>query len=451
MDVTQRIMNGWLGRRAGDRSSSRPSRRRVRREWAIESLEGRTLLSTYTVVSLGNSGTGTLRWAINQADQDQSNDTIKFAPRLDGGTIKLTSGLLEVFKITGTLTIRGLGAEQLAVSGNGMGKVFDVLPHTLVTISGLTITGGVGQNGAGIANEGTLTLNDCTVSGNSAIGSGGGGIENGTFGTMTITDSTISDNSAVLANGGGITNEGTMTITDSTISGNAALLANGGGIDNTGTLTIVNSTISGNSATASGSGGGIYNTSSLTMADDTVAVNSADVFGGGIDNEAFSGGYLSLSNTIVADNISTDDPRTDDLIDDTDLDNSHLEGRNNLIGSGDLGALQGTLVDVDPDLGPLQNNGGPTQTMALLPGSPAINAGDTASVPDDIRTDQRGNGYRRIVDGRVDIGAFEFQDNRVLGHGVAPPQPHKQEVVGPDFGLTVIVGDHSGKSGEKGT
>ncbi len=442
MRVTPRILNAWIGRRASHRSASRPSRRRGRCDWAVESLEGRTLLSTYTVVNLDDSGTGTLRWAIDQADQDQTNDMIKFAPKLDGGTIELTSGLLDVFKITGTLTIQGLGADQPVVSGNGLGQVFDVLPHTQVTINGLTITGGVGQNGPGIANNGTLTLNDCTVSGNTAVAGGGGGIDNASFGTMTITDSTISGNSALTGNGGGIANAGAMTISDSTISGNSCILGgNGGGLTNSGTLTIVNSTISGNSATASGSGGGIYNTSSLTMADDTVALNASEVSGGGIDNEAISDGNLSLSNTIVADNTSTADPRTDDLIDDGDVGNNQLDGQNDLIGSGDLGALQNSLVGVNPDLGPLQNNGGPTRTMALLPGSPAINAGDNAAVPAGIQTDQRGPGYRRIVAGRVDIGAFEFQRN-VQGskRGVLPIHPLKPDVVGSDFGLTVIVG-----------
>jgi hypothetical protein len=422
MLATQRIRNRGFGLRAGSRFASRPSRHRAHREWTVEALEGRTLLSTYTVVNLNDSGTGTLRWAINQANQDQKNDTIKFAPRLAGQTITLTSGMLSIRKASGILTIRGPATGTLTISGNGHSEVFSIAPVATVTISGLTITDGVGENGGGISNNGKLTLTDDTISGNSALGGGGGGIDNEGYGTLTITDSTISDNFAHLG-GGGIANTGTMTIANSTISGNVTLLSTGGGIGNSDTLTIVNSTISGNTAN-DGNGGGIDNSSSLTMADDTVAGNTAAGSGGGIANEAFSGGYLSLSNTIVADNLSTNDPRTNDLIDSGDLDNTQLVGGYDLIGSGDLGALQHTLTGVDPELGPLQNNGGPTQTMALLPNSPAINAGDNALVPNDIWTDQRGLGYSRFVGGRVDIGAFEFQGNdRVLRHGVVPAQP----------------------------
>ena len=347
-------------------------------------------MSTYAVNNLGDSGTGSLRWAIDQADRDQSDDTINLAASLAGQTIALTSGGLQIFKISGTLTIKGPGADLLAVSGGGHSQVFDVLPRTTITISGLTITGGAGPFGGGILNSGNLTMTDDTISGNSAYGGGGGGIDNDTYGTLAIIDSTIGGNTSRISNGGGISNEGKLAITDSTISGNTALTANGGGIINTGTLTVINSTIGGNTATASGAGGGIENLSGLTMFDDTVAGNSADASGGGIDNEAFEGGLLSLSNTIVADNMSADDPRTCDLIDDADLDNSHLVGWNDLIGSGHLGALQHTLVGIDPKLGPLQDNGGPTETMALLAGSPAINAGDNALVPPGINTDQRG-------------------------------------------------------------
>ncbi len=391
MLATRRMRNGRSDLRGGGRLASRPSRRRDRREWTVESLEGRTLLSTYTVVSLNDSGTGTLRWAITQANQDPKNDTIKFSPGLADQTITLTSGMLSIRKASGTLTIREPAADQLTISGDGHGEVFNITPVATVTISGLTITDGVGENGGGISNEGNLTMTDDTISGNSALGNGGGGIDNQGYGTLTITNSTISDNLAHLG-GGGIANAGTLTIANSTISGNLTLASSGGGISNSGTLTIVNSTISGNAANE-GYGGGIDNSSSLTMADDTVAGNTAAGSGGGIDNEASSGGYSSVFNTIVADNLSTNDPRTNDLIDSGDLDNSQLVGGYDLIGSGDMGTLQDTLIGVAPQLGPLQNNGGPTQTMALVPNSPAINAGDNAAVPSDIQTDQRGRGY----------------------------------------------------------
>jgi hypothetical protein len=442
MLVVPRMRNRWWDRGAVGRWASRPSRRRAGPGWTVEPLEGRTLLSTYTVVSPGDSGTGTLRWAIDQANQDPGNDTISFSSRLAGQTITLTSGLLPIRKASGSLTIRGPAAGPVTISGNSHSEVFNVAPVATATISGLTITGGICDSGGGLFNNGNLTLTDDTLSGNSARGGGGGGIANGPYGTLMITDSTLSGNSAFLASGGGLANQGSLTILSSTISGNSVLAANGGGLANQGSLTIINSTISGNSAT--GSAGGIENLSSLTMADDTVADNSASGPGGGIDNEAFSGGYLTLSNTIVADNSSTNDLRTNDLLDNADLDQNHLVGQCDLVGAGDLGSLDDTMTGVNPDLGPLQNNGGPTQTMALLAGSPAINAGDNAAVPAGIRTDQRGPGYSRFVDGRVDIGAFEFQgDNRVSRHGGVPPRARNQDVVGADIGLTV-VGDDSG-------
>jgi hypothetical protein len=446
MLAAQRMTDRWFGLLTGGRSAYRISRRRACREWAVESLEGRTLLSTYTVASPADSGTGTLRWAINQANQDQSDDTIRFDRKLSGQTISLTSGVLSIRKASGTLAIRGSAFGPTTISASRHGEVFSVAPVSTVTISRLTITGGVGEDGGGIINGGKLTLTDDTISGNSALGGNGGGIDNQGFGTLTITGSTISGNFAHLA-AGGIANAGTMTIIDSTISGNVAFDSSGGGINNSGTLTMVNSTVSGNMVKVGGSGGGIANSSSLTMADDTVAANTAAGSGGGIANLAPSGGYLSLSNTIVADNLSTSDSRTDDLIDSGDVANSQLVGGYDLIGSGDLGALQNPLTGVDPELGALQNNGGRTQTMALLPNSPAIGAGDAAIVPMGTWTDQRGWDYWRFSNGVVDIGAFEFQAaGPVLrGQRPLPPLSVNPDVVGAGIGLTITIGDYSGK------
>jgi hypothetical protein len=112
-----------------------------------------------------------------------------------------------------------------------------------------------------------------------------------------------------------------------------------------------------------------------------------------------------LWNTIVAGNTHTGSP--------SDVDGSIVSNGHNLIGdtNGSSGWVASDLLNVDPNLGPLQDNGGPTQTMALLPGSPAIDAGDNTDAPE---WDQRGEGYPRIVNGTIDIGAFEVQ---------APPLP----------------------------
>jgi hypothetical protein len=427
------------------------TRRRPRRSWGFEALEGRALLSIYLVDSPGDAGTGTgfsgdLRYAIEQADQATGDSTIQFAPALRGATITLTSGLLPINKPSGTLTIAGPGADALTISGGGHGQVFTVTPASKVSISGMTITGGIGLKGGGILNNGTLTVSDCTITGNAAASGGGGGIANGLFGTMTIVASTISGNVSNLSDGAGISNAHTMTIIRSTISGNTAHVGNGGGIANTGTLTIGDSTVSGNRA-LSRSGGGIFNTSALTMSDDTVSNNTADISGGGLANQAFPGGTIALDNTIVAGNVSVQDARTADVIDNADFDGSRLVGRNNLIGSGDLGTLSHTLVGVDPRLGPLQENGGPTWTQALLAGSPAINAGDNSLVPAGAMTDQRGGNDARIAQGHVDIGAFEFQVSRrpvpVLP-GMLPGVPLSTQAI---IGLTIVPPSPSSTAG----
>ena len=273
------------------------------------------------------------------------------------------------------------------------------------------------------------------------MNSGGGGIVNGPLGTMTISDSTIDDNISLLAGGGGIANAGTMTIVRSTISANACRGGgtNGGGISNAGTMTIVNDTISGNRALY-GYGGGIVNTSLLKMADDTVSDNTAGIHGGGIANSASVGGTISMDNTIVGGNVSTLSGGDDDLLDDSDApDFSHLLGGNDLVESGDVGMLTNTITGVDPMLGPLQDNGGATWTQALLPGSPAIGAGNVAFVPAGTWTDQRGTGYARVVDGQVDIGAFEIQGPRRIDpplSPLAPPTAPRADATA--LGLTIV-------------
>ena len=243
------------------------------------------------------------------------------------------------------------------------------------TIAGLTIADGKSDsNGGGIDNAGTLTVTNCTLSGNSAPQ--GGGILSEPGGTLTVTNSTLSGNSADYFGGGILNYEGTLTVTNSTLSGNSA--GEGGGIDNAGGLWVANSTLSRNSAQF---GGGIENGGTLTVTDSTLSGNSASSEGGGID---LVGATLTLANTIVAGNSAPTGP---------DVDGTVASLGYNLIGnsSGGSGFAASDLLGVSPLLGPLQNNGGPTQTMALLPGSPAIDAGSNYLVPSGITTDQRGD------------------------------------------------------------
>jgi predicted outer membrane repeat protein len=346
--------HGRAGRRhtLGGRRSSRPM---------LEVLEGRTLLSTDLVQNTEDSGPGSLRTTISLASP---GDTIVFASGVTGITL---SSPLDIEK---DLDIEGPGPESLTISGNKDVGVFIVgatNDATVATIAGLTIADGSALDGGGINNGATLTVTNTTFSGNSATYFGGG-IYNG--GTLTVTNSTFSGNSAPDLAGGGIENEGMLTVTNSTFSGNSA--PEGGGIDNEPgtTATVTNSTFSGNSATYFG--GGVYSLlGALTLANTIIAGNSAPQ-GPDVAGHVTSSGYNLIGNSSDAEGFVATD-----------------------------------LLGVNPLLGPLQNNGGPTETMALLPGSPAIDAGFAALVPSGINTDQRG--APRGVYGGVDIGAFEVQ------------------------------------------
>jgi hypothetical protein len=359
------------------------------------------------VLNTNDSGTGSLRAALASANDGDIIDATGIS-----GTILLTTGELQ---ITHAVTITGSGVDNLTVDGNGTFRVFDNLASG-VTINDLTITNGsISGNGGGILNEGgnsaTLRLSDCTISGNSA--DFGGGIFNSN-GTLTVNNCTVSDNDAGFS-GGGIFNsalEGaaTLVVTSSTISGNSANSNDGGGIfsgaggtvQSVASLTVSNSTVSGNAA--AGNGGAIANASDLinlsraTVSNSTLSDNSASGDGGGIYNAGTA--LLQIGNTILdagsGENIFNSGGATS-----LGFNMSSDDGAGVLTGPGDQ-------INTDPMLGPLQDNGGPTFTQALLPGSPAIDAGDPNFAPPPS-FDQRGPGFSRIVNGRLDIGSFEVQ------------------------------------------
>ena len=322
-------------------------------------------------------------------------DTIDFAPGLTG-TIGLTSGELT---ITDAVTIDGPGAGALAVSGQGSSRIFNVDDGTAgtvpVAIDGLTLTGGYSYGfpgGGAIFNQENLTITGSVITGNTALG--GGGIHNSNLGTLSLTNSTVSGNTAALLGGGIVNFGGTVVLTNSTVSDNAADNVGGGIHNNAGTLSLINSTVSGNTAY---NGSGIYNSGTVTTANSTIASNSGASYpyGGGLVNY----GTAHLNNSIVANNSGAD------LVFGNVVFGSH-----NLIGSTSgtaPNAMDDTLFFTNPNLGPLQDNGGPTLTHALLPGSPAIDAGSNALVPAGVTTDQRGTPFLRVVNGTVDIGAYE--------------------------------------------
>ena len=315
-----------------------------------------TVGQAFTVLNTNDSGTGSLRQAILDANANPGGDSIVFDSGVIG-TITLTSGEL---LITECLFINGPGANILAVNGNAASRVFDISSGIDVTISGLTITNGnAGDFGGGIFNNGaTLTITDSTLSGNSA-GSGGGifNDERSGIATLQITNSTLSGNSAVGSSGGGIYNFG-------------------------GAATITNSTLSGNSG---GSGGGIFNDGSAGSA--TFEIGNTILKTGAAGENIFNN-----SGTVTSDgyNLSSDN------------------------GGGFLTAT-GDQINTDPLLGPLQDNGGPTFTHALLVGSPAIDTGkDLSGTGQDQRGSVRPFDLACIPNASggdgSDIGAYEVQN-----------------------------------------
>jgi predicted outer membrane repeat protein len=308
--------------------------------------------------------------ATNGCIAGTGNDTINFSVT---GTILLGSSLPEV---TDSLTITGPAAPGISISGGGDVLVTSVASGATLYLNYLTIANGSAINGGAIYNNGTLT------------------VSNSTFST--------SNNLGVLSDqGGAIYTNGTLTVTNSTFSGNTARYY-GGGIYNNGTLTVTNSTFSGNYGGFDG--GGIYSDGTLSVTNSIFSGNYSRFGGGGI-----SGTYIpraKVKNTILAANAGGNCGGVKD------------EGYNISDDATCSFSAPGSLNNTDPMLDPngLQSNGGPTQTIALLTGSPAIDAipladcTDQASTPNPIITDQRGFPRSDGAETNCDIGAYEVQD-----------------------------------------
>ncbi|MDQ3712986.1 MAG: thrombospondin type 3 repeat-containing protein [Acidobacteriota bacterium] len=357
----------------------------------------------------------TLRAAVEQANNFRSNRNHRIFFNLPvNSTITLTiSGGLQIPIIdNGTLEIIGTGANNLTIDGGpGTNRIF-YLTDAIVTISGVTLTGGggtgdgilQGNGGAILSQNGSLTLDSVHVTGNSANDNGGGVFFLSNI--NRIINSTFSANTAGNSCGGFDTNSSTLTVINSTISGNAAGGA-GGGFCNSNNTTLRNVTITRNTASSFGSGGGIYQVNgTLNFANTIVAGNTAPI--GSSPEILFNFGTItSAGGNLVGDSLG-------------DSSNTGLAI-----------AYQPTDIrDVNPMLGALQNNGGTTPTHAILPGSPAIDTGLNALAFDPFNGsallfDQRGVSFPRIVDGNsdgtaiVDIGAFELQIIDADGDGVA--------------------------------
>jgi len=390
-------------------SSSLSAKRAIHRCIEIEALECRRLLTAILVTTADDSTSHTgesLRDAITTANADAmagTSDTITFDPSLNGQTITLQQGVLELVAGTQGAQITIDGGNQITVSGNSASAVFQIDPGSNDTLSGLTITGGSSTaSGGGIVNNGTLVILNSMVSGNTTTMLGGGIYNNG---ALEIVGSMLSDNSAPQAEGGGIENAGAMLLGNCTLVGNSAA-DDGGGIDSgqtvatttvygstfsdnnsddagsdggaisnnaSGSMTVSNSTFSGNFAV--GNGGGIRNGGTLTISNSTLSGNTASAgSGGGINNA----GTLTLLSTIVAGNTdSVGDEDVSGAVQSTSTHNLIGDGQGTTgITNGASGNQIGTSGSpINPRLAPLANYGAATQTMPLLGGSPAINAG----------------------------------------------------------------------------
>jgi hypothetical protein len=357
------------------------------------------------------------------------------------GTVTLTSGCTYTLTainntadnggvglplITGKVTIQGSGATiaRSTASGTPVFRIFDVSSSGSLTLNSVTISNGLANNGqqggGGIFNHGALTITGSTFTNNSApssSGTSGGGINNsgtlnlstsyftgntaqeggGVFNqkTATITNNTFANNTATIYGGGALLNAaGTMTVTGDTFTGNTG--PGGGAIDNDTTLHIIDSTFTGNTGGTNG-GGAMDNFGPTTITQSTFSGNSSP-YGANILN--YTGFSLSISMSIVANgqgggpNCGGGQPVTD-------------AGYNIDTGSScGFSTANHSMSNTQPQLGPLANNGGPTQTMALPSGSPAVDAIPASTSGCTGTTDQRGT--TRPQGTGCDIGAYEL-------------------------------------------
>ncbi|RYX83627.1 tandem-95 repeat protein [bacterium] len=450
-------------------------------------------VTTTSDTSTNIDGQTSLREAISYANTLSGSQTIDFNAEIGGQTITLNGTQLPA--ITGTLNLV-TPAEGLTLDGDKKSRILTVNERANLTLSDIALNNGNGSLGAGLHNEGTVSLTRCSFSGNvgntSPVSGGGlfssgtativdcnfnnntcilgGGLYNQNGGTMTCTRITANSNSG--NNGAGLANYGTLTVTDSSFSGNTSNFGsaifnankitlkksilsnnigsafynsgeatadqctldnnNGGGVSNSATLTMTNSTVSNNAGSGistanlatisnctiagntSTSGGGIFINLTpgvvTTVTNCTIVGNSAPIGKGG---SIFNAGLLSISNTLLS-AASGSENLVNVPSNFGQVSSGIVTSKGYNLSSDDASAYLNQSSDqnsINPQLGALSDNGGPTRTVALLPGSPALNAGDPAIQANVNQFDQRGQGFSRVRDGRMDIGAFEVQND----------------------------------------
>lgn len=439
----------------------------------------KTHAATFTVSNPRDSGAGSLRQAVSDANSAIGDDTIVFS--LSGSTpkvIHLTSGEMTIPQES-HITISGPETSRLTLSGDDISRIFFIRAGGNLSLNHLDLIGGYtpgfnfsSNNGAAIYNVGTLSLNDCLFSENHAPNGGGGGAIYNINGTLTINNSSFSNNSAEakefeITSGGGVicsqadggrshvtinrstftnnrNNYGgvilnaencSLTINECVFSGNSTYSQSsdfkglGGVLWNSGGGVAVNrSTFLNNK---SGNGGAIFNSgANISIRNCTFTGNEANDAGGAIDITTSSdrGSIVNIDSSTISGNsctgsaaISKGEGSTLSLKNSIVAGNSGAATSPNILGvvaAGDYNLVDDAagatlagdhnIIGQNPKLGPLQNNGGASPTMALLPDSPALDAGST-----NLTTDQRGvKRPQHIAD---DIGAFEVQS--------APPTP----------------------------
>ena len=413
------------------------------------SIVGTANAATYIVNNTNDSGAGSLRQAIIDANNSSNEDRIEIVTP-PGSIININTTL----KITQTVTITGRpNVENIIIDGGGNTSILLIqapfeVDNPTITLENLTLQNGFNSsNGGGIgASYVDLIVNNSSIINNSTNRSGGGINQYG--GELTLNNTIISNNSTDVV-GGGITfaGGGTFNLNKSTVSGNTALgggggiwssystfnanqstisnnkatgsYKNGGGISHTnGSIAIFQSTISGNSA--SSDGGGIFLESSGQtnyITQSTITNNSAFDFarGAGIsfDNPNANNGILTINNSIISGNELASSNK--DIKINTGTGSIVVNSRYSLLGDDDSfinGSNINTIFTDDPALGPLSNNGGATLTHLPRANSPAIDTGDGAALLF-FSVDQRGDGYPRFNpdSAGVDIGATELQAN----------------------------------------
>ncbi|MCC6491679.1 MAG: right-handed parallel beta-helix repeat-containing protein [Pirellulales bacterium] len=461
---------------AGKRRQRRPAQRRLayeplepRRLLAVFTVDADSDL-----VDLAD-GRMSLREAVIAANLQPGNDEIRFDfGHSDPLTIALTGGELAV---ADSVSIVGPGAQRLTIDAQHASRIFNATgPLTLsgltltrgrtagdnlpaeaapdstysgaavyaaaaLTLDGVTITGshaeGANTAGGGVFAAAELSISNSVIRGNTAgaVNSTGGGVA--ALGAAIIQTTTIAGNRA--SRGGGVSASGSLRLLASTIDNNAAvdpLEAAGGGVYSTGSFDAVSVTISTNAARVTGQdarahGGGMWLAGPSRIAHSTIAVNTATsvgpgavASGGGLFASLSPSAALEIDHTIVAGNLTSEGEPEMRIV------GAPLTVRYSLIADNAGSPLaeapvgwpdpQGNLIGgveygyLDPGIGGLEDNGGPTRTHALLNGSPAIFAGDPSLTPglaDTPLYDQRGGPYVRLNGTRIDLGAVEYQAN----------------------------------------